>query len=237
AKLSPERIAVLILSMAGRSRPTSISLASSSSASLSRAPAFINKARSRVKMVTSSGRGRDSENDHPAAPRSRAVSIATSPRYSMRCDTSARLAAEIDPDTISPFWVSARYRKFGISSPHAGYAQDLGCRCHAGPALGETVVDHGRHSITNGHFVDRRPIGFRVNQPANLFVDLQDFVDTTAAAIPDAAAALAADRFENGVAEREADGRIAGIHVKVRCRQFPTDLASVAQLANQSLGD
>src|SRR5262249_23129818 len=185
AKLSPERIAVLILSMAGRSRPTSISLASSSSASLSRAPAFINKARSRVKMVTSSGRGRESENDHPAAPPSRAVSIATSPRYSMRCDTSARLAAVINPETISPFWVSARYRKFGISSPHAGYAQDLGCRGHAGPALGETIVDHGRHSIANGDFVDRRPIGLRVDQPADLFVDLHHLVNAATAAIAD----------------------------------------------------
>ena len=83
-----------------------------SSASSSRAPALRSSARSRVKTVTSSGRGRrpKARLKRESAPvrSSVTVSIGTRPRYSMRCATSAADGAEIDPVTTSPACVRAR---------------------------------------------------------------------------------------------------------------------------------
>ena len=58
AKLSPPSTAIRNRATTGRSRPTSESSDNSSSASSSRAPAFSNSARSRVKVVTSAADGR-----------------------------------------------------------------------------------------------------------------------------------------------------------------------------------
>ena len=71
--------------------------------------------------------------------------------------TSAAVGAEIDPVTISPACVSARYRKFGTASPHCDDAKHLGRRRDAGAALGDRVVHHRRHAGADSCLLDRRP--------------------------------------------------------------------------------
>ncbi len=77
-----------------------------------RAPVCKRSARSPVKIVTSSGRGRDrilkSQRVPGLAPSSRTVSIGMRPRYSTRSATSAAVEAAIDPLTTSPLGVRAR---------------------------------------------------------------------------------------------------------------------------------
>ena len=113
AKLSPARIADVTFVAVDRMRPISESAASNSSASLILAPVRSKRARSPVKMVTSSGRGR--ENSAKSSRRLIGASLSSvtesmgiSPRYSMRRPTSAAVGAAIDPLTTSPTWLRAR---------------------------------------------------------------------------------------------------------------------------------
>jgi hypothetical protein len=107
AKLSPARIADVTFVAVDRMRPMSGSAASNSSASLILTPVRSSKARSPVKMVTSSERGR--ENTPKPSPRLTSASLSSvtesigiSPRYSMRRPTSAAVGAAIEPLTTSP---------------------------------------------------------------------------------------------------------------------------------------
>ena len=58
----------------------------------------------------------------------------------------ACLAAAIDPLTISPDGLSARYWKSGIASPRRRHAQGFRRGGHAGARLGDGVLHHRRHA-------------------------------------------------------------------------------------------
>ena len=113
AKLSPEMIAAATFAVVARMRPRSESAASNSSASLILAPVRSRRARSPVKIVTSSGRGREKIANSSARLTRASLSCVTwsigiKPRYSILRPTSSADDAAIDPLTTSPTWLRAR---------------------------------------------------------------------------------------------------------------------------------
>src|SRR5579872_5593587 len=93
-------------------------------------------------------------------------------------------------------------------------AKRLGGGSDARAAFGDGVVDHRRHAALDGGGVDRVGIGVRANELADRSVHLQHFEHADAAAIADAAAALASLGLVDGLARLEAERLIlrVGVH-------------------------
>src|SRR5262245_12450633 len=241
AKLSPERTPDRILATVDRKRPMSISVASSSSASSSLAPAFSRSARSRVKIVTASERARcpnfKLNSDVLGARSSTTVSMGTSRRYSIRRATSAEVGADINPLTTSPLWVNARYRKFGMASPHGGDAEDLGGGCHPSAALGDGILEHRGHSRVRSSARDRCGVGPRADQPTQVVAYLEDLENPGTPAVTGPAATFASTRLMHQVIHLQAEHCVARIRPKSCCRQPSFDLAAFALYTNEPLRD
>ena len=105
--------------MVERIRPISESAASNSNASLILAP--VRSSQGKIAGENGGVLGaRPRKQDKAVSASDQRIlssvteSIGINPRYSMRRPTSAAVGAAIDPLTISPTWLRARYRKVGI---------------------------------------------------------------------------------------------------------------------------
>ena len=132
----------------------------------------------------------------------------------MRSATSDALAPMIEPLTTSPVVGQEPGSENSVMAlPHRRDAKNFGGRCDAGAAFGDGVVDHRRHAGAARGEVDRAAIRLRPDEFVGLALQFEHFENAVAAAIADAAAALAAGRFIDAIVRLEAEraeARIGG---------------------------
>src|SRR5262245_56299863 len=95
------------------------------------------------------------------------------------------------PVTISPFWVIARYRKFGMALSYGCDSEDFIDRGDAGATLGDPIFEHGCHSEPSCGVGNRPCVAAICDQVADFIGCFEDLEDPGAPAITGSGTALA----------------------------------------------
>src|ERR1700676_1345205 len=124
-----------------------------------------------------------------------------------------------------------------MSSPDDRDAQKSSRRRYPRPAFGDAVVDHGRHSGVDRCSIDRVGIGTGGDEVTPFLADFENLEDAQPAAISGAPASLAADGVKDPLACLQAERVEARISSEIGRSQAPLRLATLAELADEALGD